>query len=470
MDVLVLGNPGVGKTYNLVKTIKKFIEDGYSPHDITVLSHTRVAAKEIAKRAGASGANASTVHSLAYRLAEIDKSQVVSFKELKEFSESIGVPLKGSSGDNDEFIGMGDEYLATIGYSEACCIPVQWAYKDKGMPGSLSDFEFFYHNYISWKKAYGLIDFDDMLDLAIKSEIKEKFPVLLIDEAQDLSNKQWMLIEKISKNTKEMVVTGDPDQALFVWGGAYPQGMMDWAGSKKASIVELTQSYRVPIEAYKLSRSIIRGVKDRYEKDYKPTDTVGNIDTYLSVCHFDFSTIGPALILYRNHVLRRSVEEELIRNNIAYTTLNGFPGMCGSKYGRGVKAWLDMRNSKVITESDINKLKVIATVKMQKAIWSEDVDAILSMSAEEALNIPYEYLSYYRNIDFSKSGDVLLSTIHGAKGMEHNNVILINGITQRVMDEAMANSDAEHHVWFVAVTRTSDKLTIIDGEGVHGPL
>lgn len=471
---LVLGNPGTGKTYNLVQRIKEKIKKGYKPEDVTVLSHTRVAANEIASRSGIGGIQASTIHSLAYRIAEVSRGSVIGNREIKEFSEGIGIPMKGSSGRSDEFLEMGDEYIAIVNLAEASCQPYEWAYNLKGRPGVYADFKYFYANYNEWKKIYGFIDFGEMLTQAINNENSLVLPVLLVDEAQDLSKRQWQLIYKISKNTKEMVVTGDPDQALFSWGGAHPHGMIEWGKEVNAKVTELDQSYRLPRVPYKLSKEIISKVKNRYEKDFKPLDKEGSVERYSSIQHIDFTKVESALILYRAHVMRKDVEDELIAATVPYTVLNGMRGWCHNKFGVGVKAWMSIKKEMAAggtpCAKDISKVKSVASPLLVRAIDNNDLELMDRLIGPQALDIPSRLYHYYSYVDFSKEGNILLSTIHGAKGMEHDNVILINTMTQRILEEAMANPDPEYQVWYVAITRTKDNLIIVDGDGAYNPL
>ena len=83
----VFGNPGTGKTYNIVQQVEALHKQGYGKDDIQILSHTKVAAKEIESRT--SGAMASTIHSLAYRYGDVTKEQVASIKEIIEFSTPL---------------------------------------------------------------------------------------------------------------------------------------------------------------------------------------------------------------------------------------------------------------------------------------------------------------------------------------------------------------------------------------------
>ena len=52
----------------------------------------------------------------------------------------------------------------------------------------------------SFKKTYGLIDFNDMIERFLKLENIKKFQVVIVDEAQDLSKLQWSMLDKITRD------------------------------------------------------------------------------------------------------------------------------------------------------------------------------------------------------------------------------------------------------------------------------
>ena len=56
---------------------------------------------------------------------------------------------------------------------------------------------------------------------------------------------------------------------------------------------------------------------------------------------------------------------------------------------------------------------------------------------------------------------VKLSTIHSAKGGEADHVVVLKEMAQRSHDEMAIDPDAERRVWFVAVTRAKQKLTVV---------
>lgn len=59
----------------------------------------------------------------------------------------------------------------------------------------------------------------------------------------------------------------------------------------------------------------------------------------------------------------------------------------------------------------------------------------------------------------SKPGSIKLSTIHGAKGAEADNVILLTDVSPATYEQL--DNDSEHRVWYVAVTRARKKLWIV---------
>ena len=55
-----------------------------------------------------------------------------------------------------------------------------------------------------------------------------------------------------------------------------------------------------------------------------------------------------------------------------------------------------------------------------------------------------------------------LSTIHGAKGGEAENVVLLTDLTQNTMKGYERDPDDENRLFYVAATRTKENLHIIE--------
>jgi hypothetical protein len=67
---------------------------------------------------------------------------------------------------------------------------------------------------------------------------------------------------------------------------------------------------------------------------------------------------------------------------------------------------------------------------------------------------------------------VTVSTIHGAKGREADNVLLMTDVTGRSDVDSMQpgcwESDEEHRVFYVGVTRAKERLMLVEPQGDTG--
>jgi DNA helicase-2/ATP-dependent DNA helicase PcrA len=57
---------------------------------------------------------------------------------------------------------------------------------------------------------------------------------------------------------------------------------------------------------------------------------------------------------------------------------------------------------------------------------------------------------------------ITLSTIHGVKGGECDNVVLITDVSYKVYEELQQRPDDELRVFYVAVTRAKENLYIVE--------
>ena len=75
--------------------------------------------------------------------------------------------------------------------------------------------------------------------------------------------------------------------------------------------------------------------------------------------------------------------------------------------------------------------------------------------------------NYIRNMlanneKITQTPRITLSTIHGAKGGEADNVLLLPDITKSAMDHNDINPDELHRLFYVAVTRAKKALHILE--------
>jgi superfamily I DNA/RNA helicase len=84
----------------------------------------------------------------------------------------------------------------------------------------------------------------------------------------------------------------------------------------------------------------------------------------------------------------------------------------------------------------------------------------------EQLNFKEDTKLYIKSLlnsgdDLFKPARIKVSTIHGVKGEECENVVLYTGLEKTIHDAALRNPDPEHRLFFVGVTRAKENLYIM---------
>jgi hypothetical protein len=105
-------------------------------------------------------------------------------------------------------------------------------------------------------------------------------------------------------------------------------------------------------------------------------------------------------------------------------------------------------------------LVTMADLKAHGGLLRDDVwhDALDRMPVKDR---EYIRACLRRGEVMSKPPRIRLSTIHGAKGGEAEEVIILPDMAPRTYREMDSDPDSEHRVWYVAATRAKETLTIV---------
>lgn len=470
---IIYGPPGTGKSTEIIRRLNDYLKKGYQANDIALCSYTKAAAQVLADKSGLKSRYVGTIHSLAFRQAGCMYEQTVNYSKLKEFEKLSGIRITGANPDEAEYeLSDGDHYLALYALYKATCASNHLdTYDASKQPGTREDFDYFVQAYEHWKKATGYVDFNDMIDLALKEPVIP-VKILFIDEAQDLSELQWRLVKHWNKSIAIIEVAGDDDQAIYEWAGAKLNGMSVFEKEVNADRYVLGQSYRVPRFVHTIANSIINSVEKRVEKKYNPRDSEGEVHSYPSVEYVRGIKHGDdVLVLYRNHSLRKQIEIELIFSGIPYTVDNGKPGACQGNYMKQLQLFREVQHKGVdnvtLNGKQVKLLREGIHEKYIHKLGTVHASDIFNKDWSEVLDIHPDMIPYYTEIekidrDFKVVPTVHLSTIHGAKGKEADRVVLINGMGAKNAERFYSgDTDTEARVFYVAVTRTRDRLDIV---------
>ena len=467
MRYKVIGPPGTGKTRRLLNEVQKYVKKGVSVNRIGYFAFTRKAAGEARDRYLNVETHLSkkdikhfqTLHSLAFNNLGLKEENVMQELNYKRIGEECGIQVTYASYETNSWNGIfssDSEYLNLINLARVRqTSPLEELDRNEHL-GKIERFKLdaIAKEITDYKEVNGLIDFTDMLDkFLIKGNVSNKFDVIFVDEAQDLSLIQWKMIEKIEKDNQcDVWVAGDDDQAIFGWAGADVDSFIDW----EAKEIPLQQSERVPSEIQIKALQIIDRVQDnRLNKDYFPKKEAGEILMQFKLSAVDM-TKGEWLILARTNPLLKPIPRYLKSQGLFFETAQG--NSIGKTLFEDIGYWNQMRKGEKIPEVQEQRVLERMSKRDETQTWYDAFDQVVPSTKD------YLRSMLANGEDLSKTPRIKVSTIHGAKGGEATNVVLFLNQTLNTMKAAkksVIKQDEEYRVWYVAVTRTIQKLYLI---------
>ena len=487
----IFGPPGTGKTTTLLNMVEQTLDKGIPPSQVGFFAFTRKAATEAKERA-AKRFNLDpdkdlpyfrTIHSLAYRLMSVKDTELMGSQNYKELSQAIGFALNSSASENEDvsFKATDHPILQLINLSKTKKTTLEHEYNHSNVNFTWTEVKYVADSYANYKSTFGLMDFTDLI-IRFANEADHLMPPLKIcflDEAQDLSPLQWDIAHKLDEKSERMYVAGDDDQAIYRWAGADVDHFINLPGGAEV----LEQSYRVPAAIHALAEKIASRIQNRFPKVYRPRQEQGQILRVPDIRTIDMSE-GSWLIMAQARYMLRDVEVELKNGGYLYERQDSSRSI-PEKMSLAINGWETLRKGKAIPfgavqaiygymtgngarikrghkniaadDEDMFDLKqlqeyygLLATDEM---IWHEAMDRI--PDADRA----YVTALLRRGEKFNAKPRIRLSTIHGTKGGEAENVVIMPDLTAAAMEEG---GDDLHRVFYVGVTRTLKNLYILE--------
>jgi DNA helicase-2/ATP-dependent DNA helicase PcrA len=278
----VVGPPGCGKTTHIA-AIAGEAARRFGSEKVVIASLTRAAAHEVASRRVPIPREAvGTMHSLAYRA--LGRPGLVTEAVATEWNAQVppNWHLTGVGG-NFSALKAGDDHAGDGGEGKAGDRLLQRStfFRSRLWRRPWPDYqvERFDESWAKWKREREVVDFQDMIDLALtETEAAPGNPsVIYLDEAQDSSTAEIALVRKWGKAAGRLVVVGDGDQSIYGWRGADPEAFLDLARPEHKRVLE--HSYRVPRAIHAAAVSWIErlGRHGREPIAYRPRDEDGEV-------------------------------------------------------------------------------------------------------------------------------------------------------------------------------------------------
>ena len=451
--LLILAGAGSGKTKVLTTRIAYLIEDNdVSPFNILAITFTNKAAKEMQTRLigligdKAKNAQVSTFHSFGLKL-------------LRENYDKLGYDRNFVIMDSDDSLTVVKKILKEMNLDPKQYNPTAIKNKISGCKNEIigpkqyekyasSEFEKVvlqvYEKYEEKLKNNNSVDFDDLLILPIKlfrenEEVldyyQERFKYILIDEYQDTNEAQYQLTKLMASKYRNLCVVGDENQSIYSFRGANYRNILNFEKDySEAVTIKLEQNYRSTTNILDAANDVIKNNLNRKDKNLWSDKGTGEKITYYRChdekdeAHYVATNIKRLLsegkkadeiaVLYRTNAQSRTIEEEMLTENIPYRVVGSFY-FYGRKEIKDLIAYLRLIHNE---KDNVSLTRIINSPK--RGIGEKTISNLNAIADIEGKSI-YEVISSGKELEFKK-------TIEDLKKVSEN--VTLTELVDKVLD------------------------------------
>ena len=357
--LLILAGAGSGKTTVLVNRVQYIIENGLAlPWQVLAITFTNKAAGEIRERLlntvgpEANDIWAFTFHSCCARI-------------LRRFGDRLGYSNHFTIYDTDDqkrvmkhcqkALGITDKILnhksilAEISTAKDSLIGAEEYKKYSQNDFRKAKIADCYELYQKELLKSDAMDFDDIIFNTVKllqenEDVLElyqrQFKYVMVDEYQDTSHAQYVLVSLLAGGYENICVVGDDDQSIYRFRGATIENILSFESQyKNAEVIRLEQNYRSTQNILDAANSVIANNRNRKGKNLWTNAGSGEKIIFNTLedegAESDFiaseilknvengKKMSDHAVLYRMNAQSRNIEITLAKSGIPHKVIGG---------------------------------------------------------------------------------------------------------------------------------------------------
>ena len=370
--LLIIAGAGSGKTNTLAHRVAHLIVRGADPRRILLMTFSRRAAAEMAKRVEriAGEVMGDRARALTEGLTWAGTFHSVGARLLRDYALEIGLEPAFTIHDREDSADLMNLVRHEIGLSKTesrfpakgTCLAIYSRAVNaqaelepvlaRSFPwciGWADELKQLFAAYVDAKQAQNVLDYDDLLlwwaqmcaEPAIAEHLGSRFDHVLVDEYQDTNRLQASILTALKPDGRGLTVVGDDAQSIYSFRAAEVRNILDFPDlfEKPADVVTLDRNYRSTDAILSAANAVIEEAAERFTKNLwtdrqsaeKPALVAVRDEAEQAnyVCEKILEAREEGIALKKQAVLFRAahhsgpLEVELTRRNIPFVKFGG---------------------------------------------------------------------------------------------------------------------------------------------------
>ncbi|PPR41444.1 MAG: ATP-dependent DNA helicase Rep [Alphaproteobacteria bacterium MarineAlpha6_Bin2] len=494
---IIPGPPGTGKTFRLVNHYleKEINEYKTDPQKIIYITYSNAGIDDVKIKHNL--LYISTMHSLGTRELKINTSKRLLNGKRKweifktypnhEAYRNMSFETIVDAAGNPKYE---NNHMRIIQYARSKKIDLEQAAFELSLEHEEIDFTHQLNQDLkTFKEHTKMIEFHDMIELFEKKDrmnnpdsLISGVEAVFLDEAQDLSPSQFDMFFYIEKNCKRSYIAGDDDQTIYTFQGADPNIFINLQGKFDNQI----QSHRVPRKIHAKALEVLRQIDNRLDKSWDARKAEGELFEHYHLDNIDFTEKNWMVLAMTNKLLDE-IEKHFFRVGIRFKRKGN--KILTNDILKSYQTWILLQKGDSVKEKDAktmykefirykdghvahgfssgDSLEGIEYVSLNDL---KKDHGLLASGSWEQFKIDEDTKNYIKTLlkkgdDLMSNTKIELSTMHGSKGRECENVVLFMDYGTEnqwlFLRDAERNPDAQHRLIFVGITRAKQRLYIM---------
>ncbi|QIA24219.1 ATP-dependent helicase [Mesorhizobium sp. AA22] len=298
--LLVIAGAGSGKTSTLAHRVAHLIVRGADPRRILLMTFSRRAASEMAKRVEritgeVLGRDASIITDA---LSWAGTFHGIGARLLRDYAPEIGLDPAFTIHDREDSADLMNLARHELGFSKTegrfptkgTCLAIYSRAVNAQAPlgeilgsvfpwcaGWAEQLKTLFARYVETKQAQNVLDYDDLLlywaqmagEPEISAHLGGRFDHVLVDEYQDTNRLQASILTALKPDGSGLTVVGDDAQSIYSFRAAEVRNILDFPKqfAQPAEIVMLERNYRSTETILAAANAVIGEASERFTKN-----------------------------------------------------------------------------------------------------------------------------------------------------------------------------------------------------------